>query len=294
MVEANVGVVAALGSSASWAVGSILFARLGKRLQPLALTLAKGVISVALLALVLALSKPAAPVPPQSLCLLVVSGILGIAVGDTLFFAALQRLGPSVLVLLFALGQALTVILAVLRLGERPSFVQLVGIVVVTASVTTVLWLRIESNGRRTELAGILYGLGSIVSMSVSVIIAKVGLGEAGPLDATFVRMVAGVACVGLWMLTTGRIGTGLKPVLDPAYAAELTIAVAVVTFGGFSLSLVAVKNIDVAVANTLTSTEPIFVLPLAAIYLRERVTVPQVLCAFATVMGVALLSLPQ
>jgi drug/metabolite transporter (DMT)-like permease len=294
MVEANVGVLAALGSSASWAVGSILFARLGKRLQPLALTLAKGVISVALLALVLALSRPAAPVPPQSLFLLVLSGILGIAVGDTLFFAALQRLGASVLVLLFALGQVLTVILAVLRLGERPSIVQVVGIAVVTASITAVLWLRSESDGRRTELVGILYGLGSIVAMSVSVIIAKVGLGEAGPLDATFIRMVAGVVCVGLWILVTGRIGTGLKPVLDPTFAAELTVAVAVVTFGGFWLSLVAVKNIDVAVANTLNSTEPIFVLPLAAIYLREKVTVPQVLCAVVTVMGVALLSLPQ
>jgi drug/metabolite transporter (DMT)-like permease len=294
MVDANVGIVAALGSSASWAVGSILFAGLGKRLRPVGLTLAKGAISVALLAVVLAVSKPVAPIPPRSLNLLILSGILGIAVGDTLFFAALQRLGASVLVLLFALGQALTVILAVLRLGERPNSIQLSGIVVITASVAAVLWLRSERDNRRTELAGLLYGLGSIVSMSVSLILAKVGLGEAAPLHATFIRMVAGVVCVGFWMLITGQIGTGLKPMLDPDFVAKLTVAVAVVTFGGFWLSLVAVKNIDVAVANTLTSTEPIFVLPLAAIYLRERVTVPQVLCAFATVMGVALLSLSQ
>ncbi len=294
MVEANVGIAAALGSSASWAIGSILFAQLGRRLRPVALTLAKGAISVVLLAAVLSFARPAAPVPPQSLGLLIVSGILGIAVGDTLFFAALQRLGASMLVLLFALGQGLTVILAVLRLGERPSFVQFLGIAIVPVSVTAVLWLRSERDNRRTEAAGVLLGLGSIVSMSVSVIIAKVGLGEAGALDATFIRMVAGVVCVGSWTLMFGQVGADLKAVLDPRFAAKLTVAVVVVTFGGFWLSLVAVKNIDVAVANTLNSTEPIFVLPLAAIYLRERVTVPQVLCAIATVMGVALLSLSQ
>jgi drug/metabolite transporter (DMT)-like permease len=130
--------------------------------------------------------------------------------------------------------------------------------------------------------------------MAVSVIIAKVGLGEAGALHATFIRMVAGVVSVGSWTLVFGQVGTDLRHLLDLSFAARLTVAVAVVTFGGFWLSLVAVKNIDVAVANTLNSTEPIFVLPLAAIYLREKVTVPQVLCAFATVMGVALLSLQQ
>src|SRR5947209_7905248 len=167
MVEASIGIAAALGSSASWAVGSILFAQLGQRLRPVALTLAKGAISVVLLAAVLAVARPASAVPPDRLGLLIVSGILGIAVGDTLFFAALRRLGASMLVLLFALGQALTIILAVLRLGERPSFVQYVGIAIVTASVTAVLWLRSTRDSRRTEIAGLLFGLGSIVSMSV-------------------------------------------------------------------------------------------------------------------------------
>ena len=48
-----IGLAAALGSAASWAVGSILFKQIGEKLSPLAMTLAKGTISVILLALVL-------------------------------------------------------------------------------------------------------------------------------------------------------------------------------------------------------------------------------------------------
>jgi len=292
MGETNVGIAAALGSAASWAVGSILFARLSQRLTPVTLTLAKGVISIVLLGIVLIFSKPSAPVPPDSLALLVLSGVLGIAVGDTLFFAALQRLGASMVVLLFTLGQALTVLLALILLDDRPTLLQYGGIIVITLSVTAVLWLRREPDEGSTQLTGILYGLGSIAAMSSSVIIAKIGLGGAGPMDATFFRMGAGVVAVAVWMLATGQFRTKLTPLRDPKFATNLVIAVAVVTFGGFWLSLVAVKNIDVSLANTLNSTEPIFVLPLAALYLKEKVTATQMLCAAATVVGVAMLSL--
>ena len=66
--------------------------------------------------------------------------------------------------------------------------------------------------------------------------------------------------------------------------------AVAIVTYGGFWLSLVAMKNLDVSVANTLISVEPVFVLPLAAVFLGETITFRTVLGAFATVGGVLLI----
>lgn len=285
------GILAALGSSASWALGSILFARLTVHLTPVALTFAKGVVSVLLLSAVLLASYPG-PIPLPALNLLIVSGILGIAVGDVLFFAALQRLGASVVVLLFTLGQALTVVLAVIWLQERPSPMQWLGIAIITLGVSAVLWIKREPDNSRTQMVGILYGLASIVSMSVSVIIAKEALPVVDTLDATFIRMLAGVVGIGLWAALTGQFKSGLTPLLDRTLVMRLTVAVAVVTFGGFWLSLVAVKHIDVTVANTLNSTEPVFVLPLAALFLREKITSSLVLCSVVTVAGIALLSM--
>jgi len=69
-----------------------------------------------------------------------------------------------------------------------------------------------------------------------------------------------------------------------------LIISVAVITFGGFWLSLVAIKYIDVSIANTLNSTEPLFVLPLAVIFLKEKVTLSAIVGTFITVIGIVLL----
>jgi len=51
---------------------------------------------------------------------------------------------------------------------------------------------------------------------------------------------------------------------------------------------------VDVAIANTLNATEPLFILPLAAILLKEQITLPVVLGSLATVAGIVLMVLPQ
>jgi drug/metabolite transporter (DMT)-like permease len=66
--------------------------------------------------------------------------------------------------------------------------------------------------------------------------------------------------------------------------------SIGIITFGGFWLSLVAVKYVDVSIANTLNSTEPLFVLPLAAIFLKEKIAVKTFIGATIATAGVALL----
>jgi drug/metabolite transporter (DMT)-like permease len=63
-----------------------------------------------------------------------------------------------------------------------------------------------------------------------------------------------------------------------------------VVTLGGFWLSIVAIKHVDVAIASTLSTVEPLFVLPLAAIILKERIDAWNATGAAVTVCGVIVL----
>jgi len=79
-----IGIAAALGSAASWAVGSVLFKMLGDKLQPIALTFAKGAAGVVMLGMAL-MFVGFRGIEYQSLLLLTLSGILGIAIGDTFF-----------------------------------------------------------------------------------------------------------------------------------------------------------------------------------------------------------------
>jgi drug/metabolite transporter (DMT)-like permease len=71
---------------------------------------------------------------------------------------------------------------------------------------------------------------------------------------------------------------------------ALFVFSVAVVTFGGFWLSLVSIKYLDVAIASTIGATEPLFVIPLALVFFNERISLLESLGAVGASIGVVLL----
>lgn len=291
-----IGVAAALGSAASWAVGSILFKRLGERLSSLAMTLTKGGVSVLLLGIVLVFTGYAS-IDGHSLLLLILSGVLGIALGDTFFFEALQDLGPHALVLLLMSGQVFTVVLAVLFLEESPTLMAWIGIALVLSGIGIVLLTKLSGEQQASSWRGIGFGLLSVFCMSVSIIIADIVL-ESLPalpviqktIQATFIRMISGTTGMFCFGMATRRLERWVMPFKDPQLIYFFAISVCVVTFGGFWLSLVAIDYIDVSIANTLNSTEPLFILPLAAIFLKEKITLSAMLGTAIATAGVALL----
>ena len=285
-----IGVAAALGSAASWAIGSILFKQLGDHLSPVAMTLAKGTAASVFLAAVL-LTVGATPIAGEPLVMLILSGILGIAVGDTLFFMALQRLHAHAVVILFTLGQVLTVLLAVLLLGERPSTIEWVGMALVVAGVTAVLWVQLTDEENRLSLVGVACGLASVLAMSFSVIMCKDALESVGTVQATLVRMVAGTLTMLLFAYGMRQMKGALDALARPKVMGQFLGSVGVITFGGFWLSIVAIANVDASIANTLNSTEPLFVLPLAAFILREKITPAIVGSSLVAVAGIGLIA---
>jgi drug/metabolite transporter (DMT)-like permease len=265
------GVLAALASAASWAVGTMLFKGIGNEFSALTMTLLKSLLSVVLLAIVL-IFVGWTQVPFSSFGALILSGLIGIAAGDTCFFAALKLLRVYQLIVLMMLAPAMTLIMAILFLGEMPSRFGWLGIVLVLAGVSLTLAtdLRWGENPEKNP-AGIVFGFLAILCMGSSVIIAKIGLGPIPALQATFLRMLAGL--IGMLAVAAAKqqIKGSLAPLRRGGLEWRFAAAVTVVTFGGFWLSLFAVKRLDVSVANTLIATEPIFGLPLAVLWLRER-----------------------
>ena len=287
-----VGILAALGSAASWAVGTILFKGVGAQFSPMAMTLIKSLGgAVLLLAFLLFFGWTSAP--KDALVWLALSGLLGISAGDTFFFAALQRLGAHQLIIIMMLGPAVTVLMAVLLLGELPSLVAWLGIVLVLGGVG--LTLLGDSNATEqpaTTRAGVGLGLLCILSMAVSIIVAKLGLRSISALEGTFLRMVSGFVGILLLGLLRRRIFSWLSPLRKGQLRGRFALAVVVVTLGGFWLSLLAIKHLDVSIANTLIATEPLFALPLAVLWLKERPSRLALTGACVAIPGALLLAL--
>ena len=89
----TIGVLAALAAALCWTLSSTLWRQLPTSLTAAQLNLLKNWLALPLLAPAL-LWHPWPPQPPaHALWLLGLSGLVGIAVGDSLYFAALRRLG---------------------------------------------------------------------------------------------------------------------------------------------------------------------------------------------------------
>jgi drug/metabolite transporter (DMT)-like permease len=291
--ENATGITAALGSAASWAVGSFLFKSLGEVFSPLAMTLSKGVFSLVLLGAVLMVMGLGSQ-GLDSLPMLALSGLLGIALGDTFFFEALNGLDPQPLLVLAVLGQVLTVISAVLFLHESPTLGAWTGVSLVIIGVAVVLRGKLTGDEKVTRLRGVGFGFLAAMCMSASNLVAKAALREeSDTIAATFIRMAAGTLGVLLLGLTRHRLKAWVSPFRDLRMVRLFLISVVVVTFGGFWLSMVAFKYIPVSIASCLTATEPVFALILAAVLWKERLSLPVLVGTLATMLGVALISLP-
>lgn len=284
-----IGIGAALISAAAWAAGAILYKKFGENVSSVGMNLAKGAINLLLLAItVLLLGKE--QVDTGTFLLLGVSGLLGISLGDTFFFAALQKLGPHVLVVLSLLGQVLTVLFAICFLGEHLTTNMSVGILMVISGVAVVVYTRISDTTKKNSIGGIFYGLMAVLCMSISVIIAKKGLTSVSAVQGTFIRMLWGTSGLLLWGLATRRLGEWVSPFREIKLMKNFFLLVCLVSFGGFWLFHVAVKYTEVSVANTLSATEPLFVIPLAALFLKEKITWSAVTGTVVSVGGIILL----
>ena len=130
----------------------------------------------------------------------------------------------------------------------------------------------------------------SVLSMSVSVILTKKGLDGVSTVYATLIRMLAGTLGMLLIGILTLRLKKWVTPFGNRSLVVRFVVAVCVITIGGFWLAVVAFKYTSVAVATSLISTEPVFILPLSVVFLKEKLTTRAVAGAVIAVAGVVAL----
>ncbi len=290
LIYGTLGSLAALTSAAAWAFGSILFRRLGDAVSPLGMNLGKGIIGMLYLGVML-LVFGIEPMTNRTFLFLGISGLLGITFGDTFFFKALLFLGPRLTILLGALGPVFTVILAVVFLQEKLSLLTWIGIPLTVIGVSWVLWEQLPGEKiKKNWASGIKYAFLSILCMSVGIIFAKIGVTSCSPLQSTFIRILWATIGLSIWGGASGQLKNWLIPFKKPHLLRFIFFTVFIVIFGGFYLFLFALKYIDASVATVLNSTTPLFILPMTAFILKEKVTPRTIIGATVAVCGIALI----
>lgn len=283
------GALLALGSALCWALAAILFRQIGDSMSAIAMNLSKGVVAFACLGALL-IGDGYSVVDHLSMTALIVSGLVGIALGDTLYFLTLMRLGPRITLLGGTLIPVVTALLSAALLGERGSVVGWLALGMTLAGVTYVLWEKMP----RTEQnyawrSGLLFGLLFIAANASAIILSKIGVSNMSAVQATFIRQFAALMGLASWGLVTGALLTWVKPLSDKWVLRKMGLAAVIGAFLGTWLSIAALKYTDAGVASALNSTSPLFILPLTWLFLKERLTTGSVVGACLAVSGIAI-----
>lgn len=286
------GIVSAIASAASWAFATLLFAWLGKHIPPAGITFIKGSLSIVLMALLTLFYNGFATIGSAECVFLAISGIIGIAVGDTLFFKSLNDLGARVQVLFFMLGQVMTMLLSFVFLDEILTLREYIGALVLLIGVMVVIREKQENHPNKAR--GIIYGLLSILCFSVSSIIVKFSIADIDVVSATFYRMFFGTVGVLFVGVSSKKIILWIMPLKKIKILGLFVLNVFVITFGGFLLSTLAIKHITVSLASVLSTTEPIFVLLFAYLINREKTSKRELLGAAVTILGLLIVILNE
>lgn len=291
---ADIGLFCALGSTATWAVCAVLFKKLGEKLDPIGMTLAKALLSVIFLLPVVIFFYPLNSLTLWQAGMIAVSGILGIAVGDSLFFAALNKLSPLVLAIILLAGpDILTGILGFVFLREMPALPVWIGIALIMISTALLLFPDAvsEKDSVKTSLWGVLLGCGSLVATALAMVIVKPVLVQHSSLPVTMLRMFFGSVSLLIYGAVARKMPVWYKPFASGEYRWGFFGTVALVTYGGFWLSLAAVKYLDLVVASALMSLEPVFVLIFMLLFTKHKTSFREISGLIFAVSGVLLIT---
>ncbi len=290
-----VGEVAALAAAFLWALASLLFGQLGRSLLPLGLNLAKGAIALLLLALtLLILGRALAGIEAWTLVLLLVSGVVGIGLGDTVYFAAINHLGARRALLMETLAPALAALLAGLGLGEVLSWSAYLGMVLTLVGVGWVISQRLPPTADlspRPSYRGVLYGALAALGQASGAVLSRAALADTGvdPLWSSLLRLAGGLLLITTLLMAQGQLRHQLKPLGSTRILALVAVAAVLGTYLGIYLQQIALKYSPTGIAQALTATSPLFILPMAGL-VGDRVTGRAVGGAVLALVGVVLL----
>ncbi|MFN8900519.1 MAG: DMT family transporter [Lysobacteraceae bacterium] len=292
----GLGELLSLLSAAAWAVGVILYRQLGATLPPLQLNLLKNLLVMGMVAIAVPLvhgfALPAFTAAQVAIAM--ASGVIGIAIADTLYFRALNQLGAGRMGVLGNFYSPAVIVLSVLFLDERLTLVQLVGFGLVSLGVFLVAERRPDEAGNgRDLLRGLAIGFVAILLMAVAIVMVKRTL-EAQPLLwVTGLRM--GGAVLGLLVLSMlVRRGLSLLPAASTVPWRKLVAAAFVGQFLSMVLWLGGYKFTSASVAAILNESSSVFILLLAWAWLKEPLTRRAVAGVALTIAGVACMLLPH
>ena len=287
----------ALGAATCWAVGSVMSVTPARHLGAIAFTRWRMAMVAVMLWAVVAVQGSWHSFDSHAWGIMAISGLIGVFVGDTALFAAMNRLGPRRAGVLFATHAAFSAVLGFALLDERMSLQALLGGVLTLAGVMLAILLgrhKGETHDWEADRGhvglGVALALLAAMCQAVGSLIAKpVMAQQVDPIMASAVRVTVATAAHAVLLLSGFRAARASRaPTLRVLAQTGLNGFIAMGI--GMTLVLLALEKGDVGMVAILSSVSPILVLPLLWLQLKRAPAPGAWLGAVLTVVGTALI----
>jgi drug/metabolite transporter (DMT)-like permease len=293
-VELNklIGESAALSAALLWAISSVIYSRLGLKIPPLQLNLYKGIIAIALVAITLLIQGTALiNLSTSTVVLLTISGMIGIGLGDTAYFSALNSLGARRTLLLETSSPPMGALLALIFIGEQLAYSSWCGIFLTILGIAWVISERNPVDHSSVSPQGIMWGILAAIAQALGAVISRYALIQSAvsPLESTLIRLIGGtVIVIGLLFFPLTK-QTTMQWQISKRSLGVIAIAAFGSTYLGIWLQQISLKFAPTGIAQTFLATSPLFILPIVALQ-GEKISLRAILGVVVSLAGIALM----
>ena len=277
------GEILSLCSAVFWALAVVMMKKVGETVHPVALNLFKNTFGAILIGFTLfVIGEPLINpsfVNREDYFRLIISGIIGIGLGDILFLYSLNIIGAGIAALVDTVYSPFVILFAFLLLGEQLSAIQFLGggLIVGAILFASIKLQHIPVDRSRLKY-GIMLNIFAICMMAFGIVLMKPVLnkfqGDVGKqLWFAGFRLLPGFIIPLIIFVFKSRNTNLIKPFKDKDIWPYLLTAAFFSTYLGISSWIIGMSLAKASTASILNQTATIFILIFARFFLNEPLT---------------------
>jgi drug/metabolite transporter (DMT)-like permease len=286
------GEAASLAAAMIWACSLSIYSRYGRRVSSAGLNLYKNFVALTCLILTGLVMGFHLPEDGFLIGAFVLSGLIGLALGDTLFFHGIKTIGVQRTSVIQCLAPPLAAIISWLVFGENLGRWEWLGLLITTGALAWLIAGKNQNPSLTVELnwSGVGAALGAAVCQALAVIILRQSLQGVDVVTGTLLRVLPAI----LVLSVTSFMRSGWEPmrmVFSPVRnGLILSLGAFMGTYLGLLLMSTGAKYAKAGVTAAISSTYPVWILPIAHFLLGERVSWKSVALTLLAVAGIAIM----
>ena len=235
--------------------------------------------------------------PMGPILILGLSVVLGAVIGDTIYLWSQERIGVSYAFPISMSFPIITYFLTVFFLNEPPVLSRLAGAIIAVIGVILISNEQsvvadpnenrsADESKKKFDFWGISAAIATAVLYAVGTVLLQMGIAGVNPIGGSFIRVVFGsiafVPIVAVASLNGMKVPTR-----------KTAIRVMIAGFFGMGIGsllyVIAVAMVGAAIMSVLSSTAPLFAIPVSILVLKERLTSLASVGIALTMIGIVL-----